>query len=159
MNLSNDSIRLLKDYSYITNDEDYQKLKSIQRHTFTNTYDHSIRVALLTGKIADKLNADQKKAIKAALLHDFCMVDYNKKNDHEGLYIFYHPKEAIENSKKWNLSKEEENAILSHMFPIGRIPTSRIGWSITMADKIVAVYEKIYGVTKIKSIILKIANS
>ena len=28
-----------------------------------------------------------------------------EKNDHEGLYIFYHPKEAIENQKKWNLSK------------------------------------------------------
>lgn len=155
MKLSNDSIQLIKDYDYITKDKNYQRLKSIQRHTFTNTYDHSVRVALLSGKIADKLNTDKEKAIRAALLHDYCTVDYNVKNGHDGLYIFYHPKEAIENSKKWNLSKEEERAILSHMFPIGRVPTSRIGWSITIADKIVATYEKIYGLSKIKSILLK----
>jgi uncharacterized protein len=158
MRLSNDSIQLIKEYSYITKDRDYQKLKSIQRHSFTNTYDHSIRVALLTGKIADKLNADKERAIKAALLHDFCTVDYNKENNHDGLYIFYHPKEAVENSKKWNLSKVEEDAILSHMFPIGKMPTSKIGWSITVADKAVAVYEKVHGITKLKSIILKFAN-
>ena len=158
MRLSNDSIQLIKEYSYITKDRDYQKLKSIQRHSFTNTYDHSIRVALLTGKIADKLNADKERAIKAALLHDFCTVDYNKENNHDGLYIFYHTKEAVENSKKWNLSKVEEDAILSHMFPIGKMPTSKIGWSITVADKAVAVYEKVHGITKLKSIILKFAN-
>lgn len=158
MKLSNDSIQLIKEYSYITKDRDYQKLKSIQRHSFTNTYDHSIRVALLTGKIADKLNANKERAIKAALLHDYCTVDYNKENNHDGLYIFYHPKEAVENSKKWNLSKVEEDAILSHMFPIGKMPTSRIGWSITVADKVVAVYEKVYGITKLKSIILKFAS-
>lgn len=158
MRLSNDSIQLIKEYSYITKDRDYQKLKSIQRHSFTNTYDHGIRVALLTGKIADKLNADKERAIKAAILHDFCTVDYNKENNHDGLYIFYHPKEAVENSKKWNLSKVEEDAILSHMFPIGKMPTSKIGWSITVADKVVAVYEKVYGITKLKSIILKFAN-
>lgn len=158
MKLSNDSIQLIKEYSYITKDKDYQKLKSIQRHSFTNTYDHSIRVALLTGKIADKLNANKERAIKAALLHDYCTVDYNKENNHDGLYIFYHPKEAVENSKKWNLSKVEEDAILSHMFPIGKMPTSRIGWSITVADKVVAVYEKVYGITKLKSIILKFAS-
>lgn len=158
MRLSNDSIQLIKEYSYITKDRDYQKLKSIQRHSFTNTYDHSIRVALLTGKIADKLNADKERAIKAALLHDFCTVDYNKENNLDGLYIFYHPKEAVENSKKWNLSKVEEDAILSHMFPIGKMPTSKIGWSITVADKAVAVYEKVHGITKLKSIILKFAN-
>lgn len=150
MKLSNASIQLIKEYAYITKDRDYQKLKSIQRHSFTNTYDHSIRVALLTGKIADKLNADKERAIKAALLHDFCTVDYNKENNHDGLYIFYHPKEAVENSKKWNLSKVEEDAILSHMFPIGKMPTSKIGWSITVADKVVAVYEKVYGITKLK---------
>lgn len=155
MELSEESIKLIKDYSYITKDEEYQKLKQIPRHTFTNTYDHSIRVALLSRKLSEILKTDCDKAIRAALLHDFCMVNYYEKNDHKGLYIFYHPKEAVMNSKRWHLAKIEEKAILSHMFPFGRIPTSRIGWSVTIADKIIAIYEKVYGVSRIKTFIIK----
>lgn len=39
---------------------------------------------------------------------------------------------------------------MSHMFPGGRIPTSKIGWALTIADKIVAVKEKLYGIRKVK---------
>ena len=55
MYLSTESEQLSSVYSYITNDSQYKKLKFIPRHSFTNTYDHSIRVALLASKIAKKI--------------------------------------------------------------------------------------------------------
>jgi uncharacterized protein len=146
MNLSKQSRDLLKNYSYITESKEYKQLQKIQRHTFTNTYDHSIRVAVLASKISEKIRADIDSTVRVGLLHDFCMIDYNQDNEHEGLYLFYHPKEAIENSKSFHLTKKEERAILTHMFPLAQVPTSKIGWSITLADKLVAVYEKLYGV-------------
>lgn len=150
MILTDEEKNIEKEYEYITKEKDYVKLKDLPRHGNTTTYEHSIRVACLTGKIAEKMNADVTSAIKVGLLHDLCFVNYYEKNDHPGLYMFYHPVEAVENSKKYNLSKKEERAIMSHMFPGGRIPTSKIGWALTIADKIVAVKEKLYGIRKVK---------
>lgn len=146
MYLSTESEQLSSVYSYITNDSQYKKLKFIPRHSFTNTYDHSIRVALLASKIAKKIGANEKKTIRAGLLHDFCLLDYHEKLEGEN-YIFLHPKDAIINSKKFSLSEEEQKAILSHMFPLGKIPTNKIGWCLTLSDKIVAFYEKLYCVS------------
>lgn len=146
MYLSKESEELASQYSYITNDIDYQKLKLVPRHGFTNTYDHSIRVALMVSKIADRFNLNKDSAIRAALLHDFCLLNYYEKLEGEN-YIFLHPKEALKNSEKFHLTDEEKDAIISHMFPLGKMPFHLIGWSITLADKIVAFYEKVYGIS------------
>ena len=158
MLLSQQSIYLEKKFSYITKDPEYKGLSVIKRHSYTNTYDHSIRVAVAASLIAKWLHADSVSASRAALLHDFCLVDYNKKNDHPGLYCFYHPKEAAENAERFNLSRTERKAIETHMFPLGKIPTSRIGWSITIADKVVAIYEKFYGISSAKKLIMTSEN-
>lgn len=150
MKLSNEEKLLVDDYQYITKDKDYLKLKEIPRHGNTTTYDHSVRVAYVASKIANFLHADMDSTIRVGLLHDFCLVDYHKHEPIPQLYIFYHPNDAIKNSEKFELTEYEEKAILSHMFPIGRFPTNRIGWAITISDKIVAVYEKLYGIKKAK---------
>lgn len=154
MYLSKKSVYLEKEFSYITGDKAYKSLSLIRRHSFTNTYDHSIRVAVAACLIARLMHADSVSASKAALLHDFCFVDYHTEKEHPGLYCFYHPKEAAENAKRFKISDVERKAIETHMFPLGKIPTSRIGWSITIADKIVAIYEKLYGITFIKRLIM-----
>lgn len=150
MKLSEKQELLVADYSHITNNHDYLSLRDIPRHSYTNTYDHSVRVAYLAGKMAGYTRTDIPSTIKAALLHDFCLTNYHEENDHPGWYLFYHPVEAVENSEPFDLTEQEKRAILSHMFPMAVVPTSKVGWMITLSDKIVAVYEKTYGVKKIK---------
>lgn len=150
MKLSKEQELLVDDYSHITSHRDYLSLRNIPRHSYTNTYDHSVRVAYLAAKMAEYTNTDVDSTIKTALLHDFCLTNYNEENDHPGWYLFYHPVEAAENAEQFGLTKKEKRAILSHMFPMAMIPTSKLGWMITLSDKIIAVYEKTYGMKKIK---------
>ena len=52
------------------------------------------------------------------------------------------PKRAAENSSRhFEISRKEREAILTHMFPLGPVPTNREGWIISFADKICAVME------------------
>lgn len=147
MELSQKSKKLALKYSYITKDPEYMKLNAIPRHSFTNTYDHSVRVALASVLIAEKLHMKPKYVVKAALLHDFCLIDYHLISPAQNrVYAFKHPKDAVLNSKKFGLSKAEEKAILSHMFPLGPMPSNKEGWVIASADKAVTLYEKLYGV-------------
>lgn len=153
MSLSDKTFNLALNYPEIIRNEKYKELLNIQRHIYTNTYDHSLRVARLSGYIAKKLGADPESAMKVGLLHDFCLI-----NRHDGSYtgdesyLFKHPKDAVENSKPFSLSKVEEKAILTHMFPLAPIPTSRIGWSLTIADKIVAIYEQMHVLTSFSKV-------
>ena len=55
---------------------------------------------------------------------------------------FYHPKVAARNSQeRFEISEKERLAILSHMFPLGPLPTSREAWIISCADKFCATAE------------------
>ena len=55
-----------------------------------------------------------------------------------------HPEYALANSKKYfELSKLEEDIIVSHMFPIGKhVPKYIESWIVDLVDDVAAVYEK-----------------
>ena len=147
MVLSSQDTTFAGEYSSITHNQKYMQLKNIPRHGSTNTYDHSVRVAHAMSYLAPIFHVDKESAIKVGLLHDFCMVDYHKddKATHHGeWYGFYHPVEAVENaeSEGFYLNITEKRAIWSHMFPLSKsIPTSRLGYMLTLADKKVAFEE------------------
>ena len=76
------------------------------------------------------------------LLHDFCPYDFSEETPTGERQVFYHPKAAAENSSRhFEISRKEREAILTHMFPLGPVPTNREGWIISFADKICAVME------------------
>ena len=156
MELSGDIIEYLL-YRYagtesILENKHYKELKNFPRHRYTNTYDHCLRVAVGTAFIASKIGVNIESAIKTGLLHDMCFANYYKQplishgERHTGLYAFYHPVEAAENAiAEFGLTKEEEKAIKSHMFPLSlHIPTSKLAWTLTIADKGIAIYEGLY---------------
>lgn len=151
MELSSESLDFLKEKSLDANnilrDLKFMKLKHYPRHKYTNTYDHSVRVAVGAAIIAEIIGADIESAIKVGLLHDMCFVNYYERNDHKGLYAFYHPVEAAENGdKSFGLTGEEKRAIKAHMFPLAvHIPTSKVALALTLSDKIIATYEGLYG--------------
>lgn len=125
----------------IINNKQYKKLKKEDHHGL-NRYEHSIRVAKQTYKIARKLNVDYVSATRAALLHDFFVdEDYgNIKGLKKGKV---HPSLALNNSREYfNLNKKEEDAILTHMFPLTLLPPRSVeGAVLTLADKGIAIYE------------------
>ncbi|HAT02442.1 MAG TPA: phosphohydrolase [Oribacterium sp.] len=147
MVLDDNAIQFAEQYKNITANQTYAKLKSVPRHGSTNTYDHSVRVARMAYSMAKILGVDPDSAARVGLLHDFCLVDYHKddKDIHGGRwYCFYHPEDAVINSEKegYYLSYKEKCAIWSHMFPLATsIPTSRLGYILTISDKVVATQE------------------
>jgi uncharacterized protein len=95
------------------------------------------------------VGVDPDSAAKVGLLHDFCLVDYHKddRHIHNGRwYCFYHPEDAVINSENegFLLSYIEKKAIWSHMFPLATsIPSSRLGYVLTISDKIIAARESL----------------
>lgn len=123
-----------------------ESIKYMQ-HGNTSIYEHSIKVAYLSCKIARKLDikVDYNSLIRGALLHDYFLYDWHDSTAHEGWHGFRHPMKALKNAKKeLELNEVEEDIILKHMFPLTIIPPRyRESWIVTMADKISALIETV----------------
>lgn len=143
------------DYFYeYTNDilenKDFIELKKLSHHGL-NRYEHSLRVAKISYRVASRLKLDEKSVARAALLHDFFFEDNMKLGLKDKLKtLFNHPKYALSTANKYfDLSDKEEDIIVSHMFPIGiRMPRYLESWIVDIVDDFVAVYEKFYGISK-----------
>ena len=132
----------------IINSEEYQKQKEFMQHGSTSVYAHCIFVASKCMEMADSLNrkVDKKQLCRAALLHDYFKYDwheYGKENGLHKLHGIYHPTYAAENAiNDFGISTKEENAIRSHMWPLGfAFPHSKEAWILFMADKNCALLE------------------
>lgn len=125
----------------IINTDKFNELKKEKHHGLTR-YIHVMRVSKFTYKISKFLHFDYVSATKAALLHDyFTESDFNGiKGIKKGIV---HPMLACENAMKdFELTEKEKNAIVSHMFPLGKnIPKYKESWILTLVDKGVATYE------------------
>ncbi len=125
----------------ILNHKEFVKLKGELHHGISR-YEHSLRVAKAAYHISKSMKLDYKSITRAALLHDFFfdeeLSEYNKRQT-----LVEHPKKALENAKMYfELSKEQENAIVSHMFPlVGTIPKYKESLVVGLADKVVATHE------------------
>jgi len=146
--------------------EEYQKMRFIPHH-HNSVFEHSLGVAYLAYRISAKLGLDTVSTIRGALLHDFYLFKFRKR---EGKNIFAegyrhsrnHPKIAKDNALKYfNLNKKEIDIILNHMFPVG-LPKSLEAWVTSFADKSLAVWEysaRLYCYTNIKIANLLFASS
>ena len=134
----------------IINNDIYLDLKNYRHHGI-NRYEHCLRVARWTYKATKKLKMRYKESTRAALLHDFFLVNNQAIPFFTRIKVlFTHPKLAIELSKKhFGINKFEEKLIRSHMFPVGlNIPTSLEGWLLDIIDDIASTYERIYSIFK-----------
>lgn len=116
--------------------------KQFMQHGRTSTYDHSVAVTEMCLRIAEKFHskADRRALVRGALLHDYYLYDWHKPHGH--LHAFRHPKKAFENaSRDFGVGPVERNMILSHMFPLGRLPRYRESFVLCIADKICSVRE------------------
>lgn len=130
----------------ILNNDEFKKLKDYKHHG-DNRMNHCIRVSYYSYLLSNKLKLNYKATARAGLLHDFFMVNNQEISLSERIKVLVtHPKIAAKNSKKYfNISKIEENIILSHMFPIYFVlPKYKESILVDTVDNFVAIYERYF---------------
>ena len=115
------------------------------QHGTTTCKEHCIQVSYLAYRICKERGGNWRAAARAGLLHDLFLYDWHTHARETGHYFhgLTHPRTALENARKYfSLTKEEENAILCHMWPLTIVPpSSAAGFAIVWADKVCCVAE------------------
>ena len=126
-------------------DPNIRQMENYIQHGSTTTLDHCMAVARVSFEInhALHLHVDDVALIRTALLHDYYLYDWHKKG-HPPLHGYHHADAAADNAvRDFGINKVSEKAIRSHMWPLNitRIPSSRLAWIITTADKLCSTRE------------------
>lgn len=123
--------------------EQVRSMQEIRHHFDVTCYDHSVFVSYVAFRLARRLRWDYLAAARGGLLHDLYLYDPKIPGSHPGNQCFDHPKAALKNAEALtDLSKVEENIIISHMWPLARrMPRYRESVVVNVADKICATCE------------------
>ena len=124
-------------------------MKNYVQHADVSTYRHAMSVALLSYCIVKRfrIKANEESLVKGAFLHDYFLYDWHEKSDDHKLHGFTHARKAAENARRFfAINQQEYRAINSHMWPLTltKLPVSRIGWILCVADKYCAMKETIF---------------
>lgn len=139
---------------YYLSTKEVQSMGQWRHHFDITTFDHSIFVAYMAYRLAPRFGVDRLEAARAGLLHDLYLYEPYNKNAHPGNQCFYHPVAALQNARALvpDLSPQEENSILTHMWPLARhMPRCRLAILINLSDKLCATLEilHIYHLTRL----------
>ena len=125
-----------------------QEMKKYPQHRGTNSFDHSIAVAVAAHHLAARLGwrVDEEALAVGGMLHDYYLhriVDEGHVRA-DWRHGVNHPREALTNAERdFVLTPKEANIIRSHMWTLTlwHIPRSREAWLIDVADDYVAARE------------------
>lgn len=119
--------------------------QSFIQHGNVSVYAHSVAVALLSIAIVRRLHlrVDERSMTRGALLHDYFLYDWHKKDSSHRWHGFHHAERARINAvRDFNASLLEQHIIERHMFPLNiRPPARKEGFIVCIADKLCAVRE------------------
>ena len=120
-----------------------QSMTRLNHHGKVTCFDHSLFVAYLSFRAARFLKLDYRAAARGGLLHDLYLYDSRDKSAHPGWQCFDHPVAAWRNARKLtDLSRKEEDIILSHMWPLARTrPHSKEAALVDFVDTLCATLE------------------
>ena len=119
-----------------------QAMKDIRHHPGVSCFEHSLFVSYVAFRLARRWGRDGWAAARAGLLHDLYLYDPRSLPSYK--QCFAHPLAAERNARALcgELSREEENSILAHMWPMARsAPRSRTAAAVCLADKLCATAE------------------
>lgn len=122
-------------------------MRTFRAHGRTSVYGHSIGVTNLSLWLAKRFRLEKSKyhdLILAAMLHDFYLYDYHGQRLRNGPHAWRHPETALKNAAAlFDLGPVAREAIRCHMFPgtLLHMPLHAVGWIVSLADKICAIYE------------------
>ena len=127
--------------------DEFNKLKNCTHHGI-DRHNHCLRVSYYTYKITKILHLNYKSATRATLLHDFFIDEVKDLNGLKRLQK--HPKYALENTKKYfEISKLEEDIIITHMFPITIRPPRYIeSFLVDLIDDVASIHERCYYIVR-----------
>lgn len=127
----------------ILNSEVFRQTAYQKHHLHGTVFEHTVNVCIVSIRLLKQLTdrgsqINEKDLIQAALCHDLGMVGRDGK--YRGRFDSWksHPEESVRIAKELvpDLSKEAEEMILSHMWPVaGPAPRSKEGRILCMADK------------------------
>lgn len=122
-----------------------KQMKRYPHHGNTSCYKHCLRVAYQNYVLCRKLRLDARSAARAGMLHDLFLYDWHTHARETGDHFhgFTHPRTALRNAREhFLLSKEEEEVILRHMWPLTPLPPmSGAGIAVVYADKLCSLTE------------------
>ena len=126
----------------ILENEEVNKIKTIEHHG-TTRFEHSMKVAYASYKIAKSLRLDYREVARAGLLHDFFLSEEDRTFKDKFISTFVHPKHAVETSQTYfDLSEKEIDIIRSHMFPFyTSVPKYAESWIVSLVDKTIGSFE------------------
>ena len=128
----------------------FQSMDAYIQHGTTTCKAHCIQVSYLGYKFCKRFGGNWRSAARAGLLHDLFLYDWHTHARETGAHFhgFTHPKAALINAQKYfDLTEEEKDIILRHMWPLTPVPPfSRAGYAITFADKAWSAVETTEGV-------------
>lgn len=115
------------------------------QHRHVSCFDHSVAVAYMSLWIARRLRlrADLSSLVRGALLHDYFLYDWRRREEGHRLHGLRHPRIALDNARRdFVLTSREEDIIRKHMFPLTlRPPRYKESVVVTCADKLCAMGE------------------
>lgn|SRR5574344_355643 len=115
------------------------------QHGSTTLFAHCRNVALLSLKIARMfhIKVDSRSMVRGALLHDYYLYDWHKKEGRPRLHGYVHPALALANAQQiYTLNPIEIDVIKHHMFPLTLCPPlTKEGLIVSISDKLCSTYE------------------
>jgi uncharacterized protein len=133
----------------ILESEVFLKNKGLISHGAISMYSHCLAVAALSfSMVEEDARIDRRCVVRAALLHDFFLYECHQMGLRYVLHGWIHAKIAAEKARElFNINDKEYSCIRTHMWPwtLFHPPRYREGWVISLADKIVALRETIFG--------------
>lgn len=127
-----------------------ERMKRYKQHGDVSTYEHCERVTEASYRLNRflRLKADERSLLRGAMLHDFYLYDWHKKDGGTHRWHgFHHAKRAAENAKTLlGVSEKERQIIASHMWPLSptHIPRSREAWIVCLTDKWCSLQETLF---------------
>lgn len=133
----------MKDFVYeygrdILTSDKFLRETAFRHHGAKSCFCHSVSVAYESVKMAARYkNVDYRSLVRGALLHDYYLYDWHKKDASHRLHGFYHAKKAMDNAETdFGLNDVERDIIFKHMFPLNlRFPRYKETFIVSMADK------------------------
>jgi uncharacterized protein len=133
----------------ILENEFFLKNRGFISHGAISMYSHCLAVASLSFSVIEKDDTiDKRCVVRAALLHDFFLYECHQMGFRYVFHGWMHAGIAAKKAKEiFDITDKEYSCIKTHMWPwtLFDLPRYREGWVISLADKIVALKETLFG--------------
>ena len=112
-----------------------QRLDIFPHHFDSSRLQHCVNVSYYSFLFCRRFGLDARSAARAGLLHDLFFYELSHKKDGPH-HTYLHPTQALQNATEhFDLNELEQDAIVCHMWPRGRLPRYAESFIVCIMDK------------------------